>query len=84
MQIIHVLIANSILFAAHIYEKFIKNDADLSRYSIKSVFIVSIYVTKAPLLEELLFRAAFYKIGKQLIPNYVIALFFSISTIVNS
>ena len=79
----HVVVANSILFAVHIYEKFIKNDVDFNKYTIKSIFIVIIYVTKAPLLEELLFRAAFYRVGKQLIPTYIIALLFSISIKIN-
>jgi hypothetical protein len=39
-QILQVLAANTILFGWHIYEKFIRGRADLSQYSIKSIFVV--------------------------------------------
>lgn len=40
-QVVQVIVANSILFALHIYEKFIRNGLpDMSRYNIKGVFIV--------------------------------------------
>lgn len=40
LQVMHVLVANSLLFGLHIYEKFIKNKVDLSSYTLKSVLLV--------------------------------------------
>ena len=42
VQVFHVLVANTILFAWHINEKFLRGNPDYSRYGIKSVLVVVI------------------------------------------
>ena len=52
MHIVHVLIANSILFGMHIYEKFIKGDVDFKKYTIKSILIVDFSISRLPFLKN--------------------------------
>lgn len=39
-QVFHVIVANSLLFSTHIYEKYINNTLNLSRFTLKSIIFV--------------------------------------------
>ena len=72
VQIFHIFIINSLLFGYHILMKFIRGKPDYSVYTFKSVIV-------APFLEEILFRAAFYRVSGGQLPSYLMALIFSLS-----
>lgn len=59
-QVVQVIVANSILFALHIYEKFIRNGLpDMSRYNIKGVFIVILSICRLQFWRNYYFEPAF-------------------------
>ena len=79
MQCLHVLIANTLLFSTHLYTKISSKSIDFSRYNFKSVVAVFFSIIKAPFLEEMLFRASFYRLGHHSVPTFLMAIIFSAS-----